>query len=344
MSGQASRTSIGQAAAEAVPARSGSVGSLVAHPAEACLLVATLLWSLNPTAVKVGVTQISPLVYPLLRFGFGGLALMVIVRLREGSLRVARADLPLLALTGLVGVTINQACFVYALTNTQASDVAFLSATGPLLTALLATAVGVEHLARRHWVGAVAGLGGVALIIASSPPANVGESSLLGAVLALGAAASSSASALPIRSLLRRYSPWRILTYELLFGSLLLLPFAMPSLATQDFTHVSPVCWAALSYGVIFTGIVTNVLYFTAIGQIGPSRASMYGYLQSFLAVLFAVVLLGEHVVPLELVGGVVIIVGIAVARQGHQRAAMPERRIGARFRCVSRYRPNIKH
>ncbi len=276
---------------------------------------ATLLWSLNTPAVKVGVAEISPLAIPVIRFGLGSLALFAIVKIREGTLGIELRDLPLLTLCGVLGVTVNQACFVYALTNTGASDVAFLFATGPLITSILATAVGLERLGRRHWLGVLAGLTGIALIVGGRAGAGVGTA-MLGAILAIAAVVSSSASALPIRHLLGRYSAWRILAYELGIGSLILTPFAVPSLASQDFGRVSPAAWTALAYTVVFTGVVANILYFTAIGRVGPSRASMFGYLQSVLAVAFAVILLGERVMPLQLVGGLIVIGSVILSRR----------------------------
>jgi drug/metabolite transporter (DMT)-like permease len=82
--------------------------------------------------------------------------------------------------TAALGITLNQICFVYALTNTSASDVALLGATGP---------------GRRHWLSVAIGMTGVVLIVGRG--ANFGRSSLLGAGLALGATFFSSASALP---------------------------------------------------------------------------------------------------------------------------------------------------
>ncbi len=41
----------------------------------------------------------------------------------------------------------------------------------------------------------------------------------------------------------------------------------------------------------------------------------MFGYLQSVLAVAFAVILLGEHVMPLQVVGGLVVIGSVIWSR-----------------------------
>ena len=114
----------------------------------------------------------------------------------------------------------------------------------------------------------------------------------------------TSASALPILPLLRRYSAHRILTYQMLIGTAILVPFAVPGLLAQDYARVTLAGWGSLGYAVVFAGIITNLLYFMAIGRVGPSRAAVYQYLQSFLAVLFAVILLGEQITLVQVLGG----------------------------------------
>ncbi len=298
--------------------------------ADLLLLVAISLWALNYAVIKYGVSQISPLAFPVLRFGLGGLAMAAILRWREGSLGVLRRDLPLLLATAVLGITLNQLCFVYSLVDTGASDVALLGATGPLVTAFLATAVGLERLGWRHWLGALVGLGGVVLIVGGGANAVIGGSPVEGDLLALGATVCSSASILPILPLLRRYTAWRILTFEMLVGSGLLLPIALPSIAAQDFGRVTLEGWASLGYAVVFTGVVTNLLYFTAIGRVGPSRAAMFGYLQSFLGVLFAVALLAERVTALQLAGGLVVIGGVLLSRSHGAPRRLRRGRAGA--------------
>ena len=60
---------------------------------------------------------------------------------------------------------------------------------------------------------------------------------------------------------------------------------------------------------------MTNVLWFTAIRRVGPSRATLFANLQPFLAVLFAVVLLSEGLGALQVAGGVFIGAGILIGR-----------------------------
>jgi drug/metabolite transporter (DMT)-like permease len=298
-------TGPGAAAAESAPVPS----------ADLLLLVPVTLWALSYAVIKLGVSEISPLAFPVLRFGPGGLVMAAVLYWREGTLRVARADLPLLLLTAVLGISLNQLCFVYSLTDTGASDVALLGATGPLITALLATAVGLERLGHRHWLGALVGLGGVVLIVGGGADAGFGRSPLLGDALALGTTLCACGAALPILPLLRRYSALRVLTFQMLVGSLLLLPLALPSLLTLDYGRVTLAGWSSLAYSVVLAGVLPNLLLIIGIGRVGPSRAAMFGYLQSFLGVLFAVALLGERVTLWQVAGGFVVIGSVVMSR-----------------------------
>ena len=123
--------------------------------------------------------------------------------------------------------------------------------------------------------------------------------------------------------LLVRYSVYRILTYEMLIGVVILVPIALPSILAQDFGQVTLGGWLALAYAILATGLITNLLYFTAVGRIGASRAAVYQYVQAFLGVLFAVLLLGEQVTPIQLFGGAIVVASVIISRTA-RRAVEP--------------------
>lgn len=279
------------------------------------LLIAVALWALSYTVVKFALREFEPLVLPVFRFGIAGVVLLIILRFREGTVGVQREDLVRLALAGFFGVALTQLTFVYALVFATASDNALIGATAPIVTAVLATLVGLERSGRRYWTAAVIGLVGVVLIVVGSPGGFRLGSGLLGDALALGTVVTASVSALLILPLLTRYSVYRVLTYELLIGTAMLVPIALPQFLAQDFSSITPGTWAALAYLVLATGVVTNLLYVTAMGRIGASRAAIYRYLQSFLGVLFAVLLLGERVGVIQLLGGAIVVTSVILSR-----------------------------
>jgi drug/metabolite transporter (DMT)-like permease len=80
--------------------------------------------------------------------------------------------------------------------------------------------------------------------------------------------------------------------------------------------------WIGFAFAVIGPLVLTNLLWFTAIDRVGPSRASLFANLQPFFAAVVALVLLDESITAVQIVGGVAIAAGIVLASR---RAPAPE-------------------
>lgn len=292
--------------------------------AEIALIVTVVIWSGNFTAVKVGVGAIEPLAFSVVRFALGAAVTAVLVLWWEGMPRFRRGDMPLLLTAAVCGITINQATFVGALALTSASNVALLIGTIPIWTALIAVASRQERLDVAHWIAIGSGMVGVVLIVLGSPGVGAGAVSLGGGALALLTAATWAAYSVLIRPLMRRYSALQLSTFMMVVGTVALVPFALPDLARQDWRSVPSEAWWALGYAAILSVALTNILYFNAIGLVGASRAALYIYLESFLGVLFAVLLLHEKVEVPQLVGGLIIVAAVVLGRQRQPQIAEP--------------------
>src|SRR5437763_8818473 len=185
----------------------------------------------------------------------------------------------------------------------------------PIFAALVASAVGLGRLSPRFWLATAASFGGVALVAFGSG----GELStdIGGELLAVGLSASWAAYSVCLTPVMRRYSPYRISGLVLLPMTALLLLTSIAPLGDQDYGRVPALDWLALGYAIVGPLLITNVLWFTAIRRVGPSRATLFGNLQPFVAVLFAVVLLSEGRGALQGVGGVLIGIGILIGGIG---------------------------
>jgi drug/metabolite transporter (DMT)-like permease len=145
---------------------------------------------------------------------------------------------------------------------------------------------------------------GVALVVQGG--AGVHGAGYLGDVLAIGAALTWAAYSVMLRPLFARYSASRISALMIVLGGMMLLPFGLPQMVTQDWGSLQPLHVSAFAYSAIFPLVVTNVLYFRSLRRIGASRATLYMYLQPFLGVMFAALLIGERVTLVQVLGGVV--------------------------------------
>jgi drug/metabolite transporter (DMT)-like permease len=285
---------------------------------DAMLLGTVLLWSLNVTVTKyVLLHGWRPLAYGTIRY-FAAIALFWIFTYhRERSFRIERRDLRLVLLAALM-IFLNQVCFVYGLKLAHASTVALLLGATPVFIGLISLALRLEHLQRSFWLGAAITLGGVALIAASSGGFSTG---LKGDLVAIATALTWACYTVAIAPLMRRYSPFRISAVVLALGWVPLALASIPQIESQHFSFGWKV-WLGFGYAVVGPLFLTNILWFTAIDRVGPSRASLFGNLQPFFAVFFALVLLSETLQALEIAGGVLIFAGIAFERVWHRAPA----------------------
>jgi len=281
--------------------------------ADAMLVLANVLWSLNYATTKYAFRAWNPLAFAALRFLLAGALFASFVRWREGSLTVRRADVRLVVAAAAVGILGNQLTFNYAVENTTAGNTALILGASPAFAALLAMMAGHERVGRRHWLALGVSVTGVALVVQGG--SGVQGAGYLGDVLAVGAALTWAAYSVMLRPLFARYSASRISALMIVLGGLMLLPFGLPQILSQDWAALGPLHVAAFAYSAIFPLVVTNLLYFRSLRRIGASRATLYMYLQPFLGVVFAALLIGEQVAPVQVLGGVVIVTGVSLGK-----------------------------
>jgi drug/metabolite transporter (DMT)-like permease len=278
------------------------------------LLVTVSIWAFNFTVTRYVLTHgFEPLAYGALRFSAAALVVSAITLGLERSLRFEPRHAVLLGLASIVGIYLNSLSFVYSIHLTNASTVALIFGSLPIVTALFAHAVGVERLHRRFWIAAALSFVGVGLVAAGSGDGFSGN--LAGDLLAFAAAATWGVYSVAIVPLLRQYSVWRISAGALLIGSVPLVITAVPQIVDQRW-DLDSLVWAGFAFAVLGPLVLTNFLWFTAIERVGPSRATLVTNLQPFLAALFAVALLSEELSWLQVAGGLAIGVGLLLARR----------------------------
>jgi drug/metabolite transporter (DMT)-like permease len=284
------------------------------------LLGTVLLWALNITVTKYVFDHgFQPLAYGTIRYFAATSLFWCFTLAREHTVRIKLSD-GKLVLTAAALIFLNQVGFLYSIQKTSAATVALILGTTPIFMGILATAIGFERLSRRFWLAAAISFGGVGFVASGSGgfSANVG-----GDGLALFTAATWAGYSVTIAPLLRRYSPFRVSALVLAIGWVPLAITGAREVSQQSF-HFNTWTWVGFAYAVIGPLFLTNILWFTAIDRVGPSRASLFANMQPFFAVLFALVILGEHLNRWEIVGAVAIGAGIVLERTQRLPVTVP--------------------
>jgi len=301
------------------------------------MLGATItIWALNFTVTRYVLEHgFHPVAYSTVRYGIAALLFAGFTYAYEGSLKVRRQDLPLLAVAALFGIFLNQVSYVYAIKLTSASTTALILGTTPIFAALIAFVFRLERMRALFWVAAFVSFVGVALVAAGAGGV---RTDVWGDLLGVATAATWAAYSVTIAPLMRHYSPFRISAVVLAIGWIPVAATGAHQVATQNFGFGWEV-WALLGYAVLGPLVLTNILWFKSVARVGPSHATLVANFQPFLAVAFAVPLLSESLSWLQVLGGVGIAAGIVLAHRaarpgglgGEGRLSLPRPGLGRR-------------
>jgi drug/metabolite transporter (DMT)-like permease len=287
---------------------------------ELMLITTVVLWALNLTASRYVLTHgFRPLAYSTLRYATAAAIFVALTLALERSLRARKADLQLL-LGAAALLFVNQIGFVYALDRTTASTVGLILGATPIFAALIAVALGLERLSRRFWAATVVSFSGVALVAIGAGGELSGD--WIGIVMSIVTAATWAGYSVVVIPLQERYSSYRVSALVLAATTIGLVVAGSAQTAEQDLALGWEV-WSLFSFAVLGPLVLTTVLWYRTLGRIGAARATLAANLHPFVAVLFAVILLSETLTLVQVAGGVLIALGILLAR-GRRRPVAP--------------------
>ena len=281
------------------------------------LLFVTLVWGVNFAFVKFALTDFLPLSFTIVRFIVAALFLAAVMVVTKEPFSIDRRDRPALAKLGFIGITLYNIFFMYGLKYTTASHSALFISLSPLFAVLLQAGTGREPIGLRIGLGLLLASTGVYLVISGRHGGiSFTASGLAGDLLTLCASVLWALYTLRAKPLLEKYSAITVTAYSMAAGSVLLLPFGFHELLKQSWAAVSPQSWAAFCFSAFVSAGIAFSLWYQGVSRIGVTRTVSYHYLVPFVAVLFAVFFLGEHITPVQVAGGIAIIGGVALVQR----------------------------
>jgi drug/metabolite transporter (DMT)-like permease len=264
---------------------------------------------------KAALQDLGPLTFTAARYAIATLTLFVLVRWRLGAGRPpARTALTLLGL-GALGFGGYQVLWTVGLTQITAGDSALIIAASPVLTTLLAGAVGMDRLTPPKLLGALVAFAGVAVVVTAGQELSLGAS-LAGDLLTLGAAVMWAVYTVSATRLLRSVHPLQATAWAVLGGTLALLPIGAAEALTVRAPVVTPFGVGAIVFSGMLAAGVANAFVFNAIRLVGPTRVTVTQLLVPAGAVVLGAIFLAEPVRIAQVIGGVVIVLGVWLARR----------------------------
>ncbi len=283
-------------------------------------VVFALIWSSAFTSAKIALLDAPPLLLLTVRFALSGLIGVMIARALGQRWPARLGQWGLLAVLGICQNSLYLGLFFIAMTSVPAGLASIIASTMPLLVAAAGALIWRERLGWIGTIGLLLGFGGAVFIMQSRMG---GDLDGIGLALCL-----IGVSALSIATLIVRHAElgcglMMAVGLQMLVGSLTLAPFAF---AFESFGQVTPTLPLLLSflYLTLVPGVLATLLWFMLIRRIGAPRASAYHFLNPAFGVAIAWLILAEPFGFADMIGVLVVAVGILIVQLSAASAGRP--------------------
>lgn len=278
-------------------------------------LAFVIMWASAFTSARVIVQYAPPLHALAIRFLLSGLLGIAVARAMGQSWHLTRTQWIATIIFGITQNGFYLGLNFVAMQTIEASLAAIVASTMPLLVALAGWVIFRERLRPLGVIGLIAGVVGVGLIMGARLQ---GEVDLYGLGLCFIGVISLTVATLLVRSASSGGNFLMVVGLQMLVGSVAL---AIPAVAFETFE----VTWTwqlivAFTYTFVVPGLAATVIWFYLVDRIGATRAAVFHFLTPFFGVLTAAVLLGETLGSLDIVGVLVITVGILAVQLSKQK------------------------
>jgi drug/metabolite transporter (DMT)-like permease len=268
-----------------------------------------LLWSFAFVAGKIGVTDCPPLILLAARFSLAGILILGITALRgEAWSSLTWRDAGIFAILGIANNALYLGLGYTGLQTVSAGLGGLIVSANPVFTAVLAAAFLGEALTWRKVTGLLLGIAGVGFVVWHRM--SVGTDDWHGILFTLASLASIVAGTILFKVLAPKGSLWVGNGVQNLSAGIVLLPFAFTLADIGDIVPSARLL-GAFAFLVLGGSILAYLLWFHLLKVCGATAASAYHFLMPPLGMLFAFLVLGEHVEFRDLLGIVPVALGI---------------------------------
>jgi drug/metabolite transporter (DMT)-like permease len=274
--------------------------------------LAAILFAISGTSAKYlfndGITAFQ-LIQMRTTLAFAGLLIWLCLK-DPVLLKISIKSLPYFIGLGVFGIGSAQFFYLLAISKINVAAAILLHYTGPVFVALYVVFVQRQKLRFNIALAILGTLIGCFLVVGAYN-LQIFALNRVGIIAGILAAVSFAVYSILSEYGMRRYTPWTVLLYGMLFAALMWNSLHPP---LEAFLHrYSPFQWGL----ILFIGICGTIfpfgLYFEGIKRIKPTHASITATLEPISAGVIAAVFLGEVMVTLQIIGGFIVILSIII-------------------------------
>lgn len=273
---------------------------------------ANVMWGLMSPVAKMVFTAgvVAPMV--MVDFRVAGAALLFWFT----SLFLPREHVPLKDIlrlfgAGMLGVLLNQGCFILGVNLTSPGEASLVTTTMPMWVMLLAWLILREPITLKKAGGIAAGAAGAIILIAGNGPQTGGSNPALGDFIVLCAQLCYALYLTLYRNFIRKYSLVTLMKWMFLSATIVALPSSIHWLCATDWAAISGMEWGGIAYVVICGTFLAYVCIMIGQKSLRPTLVGMYNYVQPIVATITGICLGLDYFTPMKGLAIVLIFSGV---------------------------------
>jgi drug/metabolite transporter, DME family len=274
------------------------------------VMVAAMLWAVSGSAAKFLFHQgVSPFQLVQLRITLAAVVLFFCLSFKNKSLlHIAKGDLFYFMVLGICGMAAVQFTYLFAISKIHVAAAILLQYMAPIFIALFSVIFAREKL-KGSTLAAIAMATAGCWLVVGAYNLNVLSMNMAGILSGIASAIAFAWYSVHGEYGMRKYNPWTVLFYAILFAAMLWNVLHPP---LEAFFHArSPLEWWWIFYIAIFGTVLPFGLYLEGVNLIRATRSSITGMLEPITAGVLSYIFLNEALEPLQLAGGALVIFAI---------------------------------
>jgi drug/metabolite transporter (DMT)-like permease len=286
----------------------------------AALVAITVIWGSTWAAIRLGLEGMPPFAGASIRFAVAAVLLLGVAFWRRIPLGRSRRERALWLLNGLLTFVCTYGIVYWVEQSVPSGLTAVLFATFPLFVALSAQVMlPAERLTTRTAVGVVIGFVGVAVIFSEDLASLAEPGARKAAAILLVAPVLAAVSSNAVKRWGRGVHPVSLSGVPMLIAAVVL------GLGSWLFERGRPVMLDAVTvsavlYLAVFGSAIAFYLYFWLLEHMQATRLALTNYLSPVVAVLLGAMLFDERLTARILLGGLLVVGGVAVTVTSRRR------------------------
>lgn len=281
------------------------------------LLFTVIIWGIGPVFIRTLSVDLGPADHLAIRYTIvtlvyaSGLAIF-------GGWRIERRDWPRLAIISTIGMVGYNLGSAFGFELVSAGIGSLIIGTQPLLIAAMAAIVARERLTPVAMLGLAIGFTGTVLLVWKDVGvAGDATDFLKGSVFIFLCGLAWAVYVVVSKPLIQKYGSYSITAISISLASLIMVPMMARTSTLDTLVAMTPRNWFDMAYIAILSTLVATITWNYGAGRLPAAASGAFIYLVPIIGVGAGALILGEAVTPGMLLGGSLILAGVAIAQFG---------------------------